>query len=117
MRASAVWLRLVCTAAVSSNRSWGEDSVKRLFIATGALLAAPFVLAQAPGGGPPPEVQAAIAAVRTACESDTKQYCADKQGREVFQCLRENSDKVSAGCKDALAKLPARRPPPPPSGQ
>ncbi len=66
--------------------------------------------------GPPPDFRAAIQAVRQACDSDTKQFCADKQGREVFACLRANSDKVSQGCKDALAKLPRRRPPaaPPP---
>ncbi|HEY2590842.1 MAG TPA: cysteine rich repeat-containing protein [Steroidobacteraceae bacterium] len=91
--------------------------MRRLFIAVGALLAMPFALAQAPGGGPSPEMQAAIQAVRTACQDDVKQYCSDKQGRAVFQCLRENTDKVSSGCKDALGKLPARRPPPPPSGQ
>ncbi len=27
----------------------------------------------------------------------------------MFQCLRANTDKLSAGCKDALSKLPARR--------
>lgn len=87
--------------------------MRRVLVAAAALLAAPFALAQAPGGGPPPGVREAIQAVRTACQNDTKQYCSDKQGREVFQCLRDNSDKVSAGCKDALAKLPQRRRPPP----
>ena len=90
--------------------------MKKPLIAAAALLAAPFAFAQE-GGGPPPEVMAAIQAVRTACANDIKQYCSDKQGREVFQCLRASSDKVSSGCKDALAKLPTRRPPPPPSGQ
>jgi Cysteine rich repeat len=91
--------------------------MKRPLIAAAALLAAPFALAQAPGGAPSPEMQAAIQAVRTSCQNDIKQYCSDKQGRAVFACLRENTDKVSPDCKDALGKLPARRPPPPPSGQ
>lgn len=91
--------------------------MRRVLVTAAAMLAAPFVLAQAPSGGPSPEMQAAIQAVRSACQNDVKQYCSDKQGRAVFQCLRENTDKVSGDCKDALGKLPARRPPPPPSGQ
>lgn len=92
--------------------------MRRVLVTAAAMLVAPFVLAQAPeGGGPPPEVMAAIQAVRAACANDTKQFCSDKQGREVFQCLRANSDKVSSDCKTALAKLPQRRPAPPPEGQ
>ncbi len=71
------------------------------------------VHAQAPSG----DFRAAVQAVRQACDSDTKQYCADKQGREVFACLRQNSDKLSQGCKDAMAKLPQRRPAAPPPDQ
>jgi hypothetical protein len=59
----------------------------------------------------PPDVQAARAAVRQACEADQKSLCGDRQGREAMMCLRGNADKLSAGCKDALAKLP--RPPAP----
>ena len=90
--------------------------MRRVLLTAAAMLAAPFALAQAPSGGPSPEMQAAIQAVRTACQNDVKQYCSDKEGRAVFQCLRANSDKVSGDCKDAMAKLPARRAPaaPPP---
>jgi hypothetical protein len=77
-----------------------------------ALLGGECALAQAPDV--PPEVQAARAAVRKACASDMQSLCGDKQGREAMQCLRTNSDKLSPDCKDALAKLP-RRPPPPPA--
>ncbi len=77
-----------------------------------ALVVGECALAQAPNV--PPEVQAAREAVRKACASDMQSLCADKQGREAMQCLRTNSDKLSADCKDALAKLP-RRPPPPPA--
>jgi hypothetical protein len=31
----------------------------------------------------------------------------------MFMCLRANTDKLSADCKDALAKLPQRPPAPP----
>jgi len=78
-------------------------------------LAATLLVATAAQAQPPPpspEVQAARDAVRKACDSDSKTTCAGKEGRELFQCLRANTDKVSAGCKDALAKLP--RPPAPP---
>ncbi len=84
-------------------------------LAAAASLLAGFCIS-ARAQAPSPDFRAAVQAVRTACDSDTKTYCADKQGREVFACLRSNSDKVSQGCKDALAKLPQRRPPaaPPP---
>ena len=75
----------------------------------GALFASTAVQAQPPA--PSPEVQAARDAVRKACETDSKTLCADKQGHEAMMCLRGNSDKLSAGCKDAMAKLP--RPPAP----
>ncbi|HEY2357071.1 MAG TPA: hypothetical protein VGH86_06455 [Phenylobacterium sp.] len=73
---------------------------------------------EAPGGGagPTPEQQAARQAMRQACAADMKTYCDGKQGREAMMCLRENNDKVSAPCKDAMAKMPARRTPPPPAG-
>ncbi len=80
-----------------------------------SLLAGTAALAQ--DQAPPGNFRAAIQAVRQACDSDTKQYCADKQGREVFACLRQNSDKLSQGCKDAMAKLPRRRPAAPPPDQ
>jgi hypothetical protein len=69
-----------------------------------SLLAAASVQAQAPA--PSPEMQAARAAMRKACETDSKTLCADKQGREAMMCLRSNSDKLSPGCKDAMSKMP-----------
>ena len=70
-----------------------------------------ITLAQAQPPAPSPEMQAAREAVRKSCATDSKTYCADKKGREAMMCLRENSDKLSADCKDALSKLPQRRPP------
>jgi hypothetical protein len=80
-----------------------------------AAMAAPSVFAQAPPA-PSPEMQAARDAVAKACATDESTLCSGKTGREMFQCLRTNSDKVSAGCKDAMSKLPQRpqgAPPPP----
>jgi len=79
----------------------------------GAALAAPSVFAQAPSA-PSPEMQAARDAMMKACASDASSLCSGKDGREMFQCLRTNNDKVSPGCKDAMAKMPQRRPQTPP---
>jgi hypothetical protein len=73
-----------------------------------ALAAAGLAQAQAPDGGPAPDRQAARQAMMKACDSDIKGLCADKQGRELMMCLRENSTKLSSGCSDAMAKMPAR---------
>ena len=54
---------------------------------------------------PSPEHLAAREATHKACATDEKSLCDGKQGREIFQCLRQNSDKLSAGCKDAMAKM------------
>ncbi len=64
-----------------------------------------------PGGGPSPEMRALFQAVRDACANDMKTLCGDKQGREGMMCLRQNSDKASQPCKDAMSKLPPPRPP------
>jgi len=78
-----------------------------------AALAAP-VFAQAPPA-PSPEMQAAREAVTKACASDASSLCSGKEGREMFMCLRSNSDKLSDSCKDAMSKLPKRPPPAPPA--
>jgi cytochrome c556 len=83
-------------------------SLRALALGTVLLMVMSAVEAQAPA--PSPEMQAAREAFRKACGDDAKNLCPDKQGREMFQCLRENNDKVSQSCKDAMAKFP-RRPP------
>ncbi|HTV79483.1 MAG TPA: hypothetical protein VMF03_14605 [Steroidobacteraceae bacterium] len=80
----------------------------------GAALAAPSVFAQAPPA-PSPDMQAAREAVTKACASDSSSLCSGKEGREMFACLRQNSDKLSQGCKDAMAKMPRRPPQAPPA--
>jgi hypothetical protein len=68
-------------------------------------------------GGPSPEMQAARAAMMKACSTDAASLCSGKMGREMGQCLRDNADKVSPDCKDAMSKMPARpAAPPPPQG-
>jgi hypothetical protein len=69
-----------------------------------ALLAGAAAQAQTPARSP--EVEAAHAAVHKACDADIKTLCGEKQGHEAMMCLRSTPDKVSAGCKDAMSKLP-----------
>jgi hypothetical protein len=77
-----------------------------LLIAALSAAGAGSVLAQTPGSEPPPsDRQAARAAMLQACDADIKSLCADKQGREAMRCLHSNTDKLSAGCKDAMSKL------------
>ena len=77
-----------------------------------AAMAAPSLYAQAPPA-PSPEVQAARDAVTKNCANESA--CTGKTGREMFMCLRANTDKLSPGCKDALSKLPQRPPAAPPA--
>jgi hypothetical protein len=89
-------------------------------ITLAALAAAGSAFAQQPppgpgGGGPTPEMQAARQAMREACAADMKTLCDGKERRELMMCMRENSEKASQPCKDAIAKMP-RRPGPPPGG-
>jgi hypothetical protein len=76
-----------------------------------SLLSAAAVQAQAPPA-PSPQEQATRDAVRKSCAADMQSLCADKKGHEAMVCLRSNSDKVSAGCKDAMSKLHRPNPPP-----
>jgi hypothetical protein len=90
----------------------------RIAVTLAALALAGSAFAQPPaggGGGPSPEMQAARQAMMQACSADMKTLCADKTGREAFMCLRQNADKASQPCKDAMSKMPAR--PAPPAGQ
>ena len=87
-----------------------------LLAAAAAMMAASAAYAQpAPpaggGAGPSPEMRALFQAVRDACANDMKTLCGDKQGREAFMCMRQNQDKASQPCKDAMSKLPPPRPP------
>jgi len=84
--------------------------------ALAALAMGGAALAQPPAGGggqsPSPEVQAARQAMMQACAADMKSNCDGKTGREMMMCMRDAGDKVSAPCKDAMAKMMAARRPP-----
>lgn len=67
------------------------------FVATAlilSILAAPAFAADTPRG-----------AVREACRADIASLCAGLQpgGGRIKECLRANRDKLSAGCKSAIA--------------
>ncbi|MDB5424649.1 MAG: hypothetical protein JWQ29_2065 [Phenylobacterium sp.] len=78
-------------------------------IVLAALSVGSAALAQG-GGGLSPEVHAARDAVRQACAADATRLCEGKAGREVMMCMRDNADKLSGPCKEALAKMPPRQP-------
>ena len=82
----------------------------KIAVVLGALSLCGAAVAQPPA--PSPEMQAARQAMMQACSADLKTLCDGKQGREMMMCLRENEAKASQPCKDALAKLPRRQPPP-----
>ena len=61
------------------------------------------------GASPSPEMQAARKAMMQSCATDMKTLCDGKTGREAMMCMRDNTDKVSAPCKDAMVKMRAAR--------
>jgi multidrug efflux system membrane fusion protein len=65
----------------------------------------------AAGAGQGGQRGAARQAMLKACATDAKTLCADKEGRELAMCLRENTDKLSGPCKAAMAKMPHRQRP------
>jgi hypothetical protein len=87
----------------------------RIAIALSTLAIAGAALAQPAGGGgggqaPSPEMQAARKAMTEACAADMKTLCDGKEGREAMMCLiRDNRDKASKPCQDAMAKMMAAR--------
>jgi uncharacterized membrane protein len=63
------------------------------------MFAAITVLAVAPG-----IAHAQSQAARQACRGDFRKFCADTApgGGRIAACLKENTDKLSSECKDAL---------------
>jgi len=63
------------------------------------LLASPVV---AQGGPSPAERQ-----VAQACRADISSHCAnvERGGGRIAACLRQNSDRLSSGCRQALSGL------------
>jgi uncharacterized membrane protein len=85
----------------------------KIALTLAALSVAGSAFAQPPAGGqtPSPEMAAARQALREACAADMKTLCDGKEGRDAMMCIRDNADKVSAPCKDAMAKMMAARRP------
>ncbi|HZZ70010.1 MAG TPA: hypothetical protein VFE18_17700 [Phenylobacterium sp.] len=84
----------------------------RIALTLAALAVAGSAFAQPPAGGganASPEMQAARKAMMESCAADMKTLCDGKQGREAMMCMRDNADKTSQGCKDAMAKMRAAR--------
>jgi hypothetical protein len=85
----------------------------KLILAAGVMAAATSAFAQPPAGegrpAPSPEMQAARESMMKACAADMQSLCQGKQGREMMMCMHDNADKMSDGCKDAMAKMRAAR--------
>ena len=85
----------------------------KLILVAAAMAAATSAFAQPPAGegrpAPSPEMKAAREAMMNACAADMKTLCEGKAGRERMMCMRDNADKLSDGCKDAMAKMRAAR--------
>jgi hypothetical protein len=90
----------------------------RALLLMSALAATGIAPAQSPGeGAPPPDRQAAHAAVIKACDAEIKSLCAGQRGRQLMMCLRSNGDQLGGGCKDALSQLRRHEAPPAPPPQ
>ncbi len=55
-----------------------------------------------PGGG---QGNPAMAKVREACSADMQKLCPDKTGPDRRQCMQDNKDKLSDGCKSAIGAM------------
>jgi hypothetical protein len=71
--------------------------MKTMMFAT-ALLVAGAGAALAQNGSPPPG-----GGRMAACRDDAQKLCPDKRGPDRRACLEANKDKVSDGCKAAMA--------------
>jgi hypothetical protein len=73
-------------------------TIKTVMFAAALLTAgASFALAQ--NGAPPPGGGGRMAA----CRDDAQKLCPDKRGPDRRACMEANKDKVSEGCKAAMA--------------
>ena len=98
-----------CQAAMAAGRGRGAGGGSGGASAGGYGGGAGGAAGGSAGAYPPsPEMAAARAAMIQACGADMKKVCPGQEGREAFMCLRENADKASAACKDAMAKMPRR---------
>jgi hypothetical protein len=73
-------------------------TIKTLMFAA-AVLAAGAGAALAQNGAPPPGGGGRMAA----CRDDAQKLCPDKRGPDRRACMKANEDKLSDGCKAAMA--------------
>jgi hypothetical protein len=74
-------------------------------ILAAALLAGSAATAFAQDAGAPP----AGGGRMMACRADMQKFCADKTGPDRRACMMANKDKLSDGCKSAIAARMADR--------
>jgi hypothetical protein len=75
-----------------------------------SLLVASCLIASAPAfAQTPPATGQGHGMMRSACKADVTALCKDVQpgGGRIKECLKSNWDKVSQGCKDAIATAKA----------
>jgi len=65
-----------------------------------ALLAVGVGTALAQNGAPPP---GGGGGRMMACRDDAQKFCSDKHGPDRRACMEANKDKLSDGCKSAMA--------------
>ena len=46
-----------------------------------------------------------LSGMRQACAADMASLCGDVQGQQRMMCMQKNRDKVSPGCKQAMAAM------------
>ena len=83
-------------------------TLMRGFLPALILLASTGAFAQTP---PADGAQGGRGMVRQACKADLDTYCKGVQpgGGRIKQCLQANRDKLSQGCKDAIAAMKAAK--------
>jgi hypothetical protein len=57
----------------------------------------------------PTDLRSARREVRQACAADLRSFCDGKRGRERGDCLRDNREKFSSTCQDAMRNVRSAR--------
>ncbi|WP_300154154.1 cysteine rich repeat-containing protein [Solidesulfovibrio sp.] len=83
-------------------------------LGTAAILAAALLLGYAVQAKAQQPAGEGAQAIKTACKSDYKTLCQGVQpgGGRIVACLKQNADKLSPACRQALDAAKAARPAP-----
>ena len=79
---------------------------------TALLLIAPPALAQTsaePQQARTTDLSSARREARQVCAADLRSFCDGKSGRERGDCVRDNQEKFSSACRDAMRDLRSAR--------